>query len=113
MVGADPGYSKMGIASFLLSFFPGLLFVGYTLLLAFSAQQEHAQGKFLPDNGASYAFMGFVLTSAILLSELLALSLGIAGIAQPERKKLFAYLGIACSLLVFAFAFAQDVFRLF
>ena len=103
----------MGVASLVLSFFPGLLFVGYTLLLASSAGHEPAQGKFLPDNGAFYGFMGFVLTSAILLSELLALGLGIAVIAQRERKKLFVFLGIACSLLVFAFAFAQDVFRLF
>ena len=40
------------MASFVLSFFPGLLFVGYMLLLAFSAGQEPTQGKFLPDNGA-------------------------------------------------------------
>ena len=103
----------MGIASFMLSFFPGLLFVGYLLLLAFSAQHGQDQGKFLPDNGAWYAFMDFVLTSAILVSEVLALGLGIAGIAQRGRKKLFAFLGIACSVLVFAIAYAHDGFPLY
>ena len=110
MVEANPGYSKMGAASFVLSFFPGLFFVGYLLLRAFSAQHGQDQGKFSPDNGAYCALTGFLLTSSILLSELLALGLGIAGIAQRERKKLFAFLGIACSVLVFAIAYAQDVF---
>jgi hypothetical protein len=103
----------MGIASFVLSFFPGLLFAGYLLLMVFAVQQEQARGPWLPDDGAGYAIMGFFLTSTILLSELLALGLGVAGVTQRERKKLFAILGIACSVLVFALAYAQDVVLLF
>lgn len=103
-------HSKTGIASFVLSFFPGLLFVGYLVLLTFAAQQ--AQERPLPDDGAGYAILGFFLTSTILLSELLALGLGVAGVTQRERRRLFAFLGIACSILVFVIAYAQNVFPL-
>ena len=105
-------HSGMGVASFVLSFFPGLLFVGYILVLAAAVGRAQQQPT-PPDDGAAYFLGGFLLTSAVLLAELLALGLGVAGVAQRGRKKLFAFLGIACSVLVLAFAFTQDVFRFF
>ena len=100
----------MGVASFVLSFFPGLLFAGYLMLLAYYVQQ--APGPLLYENGAPLAALGFFLTATILVIELVALGLGVAGLMQRERKKLFALLGIGCSLLVFYIAFAQDVLLL-
>ncbi len=101
----------MGIAAFVLSFFPGLLFVAYLMLTAYYLQRL-TPGSGMYDNGPALAAGGFFLTSAILLSELLALGLGVAGLTQRERKKLFAFLGIACSVLVFYIAYSQDVVRL-
>ena len=102
----------MGVASFVLSFFPGLLFAGYLLLLAYCVQQQ-TRASLLHEDGAALAAGGFFLTSTILLIELVALGLGVAGLMQRERKKLFAFLGIACSLLVFYVAYAQDLFLLY
>lgn len=102
----------MGVASFVLSFFAGLIFVGYILVLA-AAVGRARQQPLPPDDGAGYFLGGFLLTSAVLLTELLALGLGVAGVAQRGRKRTFAFLGIACGVLVVAFAFTQDVFRFF
>ncbi len=104
-------HSKMGVASFVLSFFPGMLFAGYLVLLDYYGQRQ-ARGSLLEENGAPLAAGGFFLASTILLAELVALGLGVAALTKRARKKLFAFLGIACSLLVFYIAYAQDVVRL-
>ena len=109
--GARTEHSGLGIASFVLSFFPGLLFVGFLMLMSYYAQQQTRESM-LHDNGAAMAAGGFFLTSTIFLSELVALGLGVAGAIQRERKRSFAVLGIVCSILVYAVAYAQDVVRL-
>lgn len=43
-----------------------------------------------------------------LLSEIVALGLGIAGALQARRKRLFAFLGIACCILVLVAVFALN-----
>ena len=45
----------------------------------------------------------------IVMSEISALVLGIAGVLQRRRKRLFAFLGIALSVLIFVFGYVQDV----
>ncbi|MDQ3659031.1 MAG: hypothetical protein M3338_05090 [Actinomycetota bacterium] len=42
-----------------------------------------------------------------ILSELAALGLGVAGALQRRRKKSFAFLGVACSVLFLALIEAQ------
>ena len=49
-----------------------------------------------------------MLVLMALLSEIVALGLGIAGVLQRRRKRLFAFLGIACSVLVLVAAFTQN-----
>lgn len=44
-----------------------------------------------------------------LLSEIVALGLGVAGALQRRRKRLFAFLGITCSILVLVAVFTQNV----
>ena len=48
-----------------------------------------------------------LLVLMTVLSELVALALGIAGALQ--RKRTFAFLGIACSILVLVVGYVQDV----
>ncbi len=102
----------MGIASLVLSFFAGLLFLAYLWSVLRWAQLEQAGRAPFHDSEPAFAAGGFFLTSMVFLAELVALGLGVAGVIQWKRKKVFAFLGIACSLLVFYIAYAQDVVRL-
>jgi hypothetical protein len=49
-----------------------------------------------------YAFGMFVLAVLTVLSEIVALGLGIAGALQRHHRRMFAFLGVACSVLVLA-----------
>ncbi len=44
----------------------------------------------------------FMLAVLTALSEIVALGLGIVGALQRQRKRLFAFLGVACSIFVLA-----------
>jgi hypothetical protein len=44
----------------------------------------------------------FVLVVLTALSEIAALGLGLAGVLQRNRERVFAFVGVACSLLVLA-----------
>jgi hypothetical protein len=95
----------MGIASFILALVPGLAFVALVLLLVIQARtasqfQEYAAG---------WGVLTFMLVLTITLSEITALVLGIAGALQRRRKRLFAFLGVATSVVVLVFAYVQDV----
>ena len=98
MIGAGTQHSRVGIASFVLSFFPGVLLVGaYWLALLLISRQ--------PPGGADevgYAFGLLMLVLLTTLSEIVALGLGIAGTLQRHRKRTFALVGVACSVLVLA-----------
>lgn len=71
----------MGVASFVLSAFSGLVFAGYLLVLTAATRWPELQ-LFPSHDGAAYFLGGFLLTLAVLLAELLALGLGAAGVAQ-------------------------------
>jgi MFS family permease len=94
----------MGIASFVLSFVLASLLVILVplILLAASRQPPGADGT-----GFGFGIMMLVLMT--ILSELVAFGLGIAGVVQRRRRRLFAFLGIACSVLVLVAAFTQNV----
>ncbi|CAN5752410.1 hypothetical protein BH23ACT11_BH23ACT11_20580 [soil metagenome] len=65
-----------------------------------SQPQEYAAG---------WGVLTLLLVLMIALSEIAALVLGIAGALQRQRKKLFAFLGVATSVAVLVFAYVQDV----
>ncbi|MGH3088465.1 MAG: hypothetical protein ACRDSJ_14250 [Rubrobacteraceae bacterium] len=87
----------MGIVSFVLSFFPGVLLVGMYWLVLFLLNRQPPGAD---ETGA--AFVMFALLLLTILSELVALGLGVAGAFQVQRKRLFAFVGVACSVLVLA-----------
>ncbi len=79
---------------------------------AYYTRLEQAREPFIHLKEAPLGAAGFFLIWIILLSELVALGLGVAGAIQWRRIKVFAFLGIACSLLVYYIAYAQDVVNL-
>ena len=95
-------HSYLGIASFLLSFFPGVLLVGTYWLVLFLLSRQPSGA-----NQRGYAFGMFFLMLLTIASELVALVLGVAGVLQRRRKRSLAFLGVACSVLVLVLIHAQ------
>jgi hypothetical protein len=95
-------HSQLGIASFVVSFVPGVL------LLIIALMVEYAISKQPPDaDTVAYGFWSIILAVWVALTEIVALGLGIAGALQRQRRKLFAFLGVACSVLVLAVIHSQ------
>lgn len=95
-------HSYLGIASFVLSFFPGILLVGtYWLVLFLLSRQRSGADE------TGYAFGMFFLLVLTILSELVALGLGVAGSFQRQRTRAFAFLGLACSVSVLVLIHVQ------
>lgn len=89
---APPAHSGLGIASFIIS-----LAAGFTLLVLFGiAGVLESQHGGLDEESAAAIVLGLVVVVAIL-AQLLALGLGIAGMVQTERNKLFGVLGTVFS----------------
>jgi hypothetical protein len=96
------GHSSLGIASFVMSLVPGVLLVGIYWLVLFVLSKQH------PDTDETgYAFGTFMLLLLTILSEIVALGLGVAGVFQRQRKRLFAFLGVALSAVVLAMINAE------
>jgi len=90
-------HSGLGIASFAIAIFAGFLvfvLVAIAVVIAVMAQGE------LDENTPEAILVGLGIIGALLI-DLLAVVLGIAGLFQAERKKLFAVLGIIIGSLVF------------
>jgi ABC-type transport system involved in multi-copper enzyme maturation permease subunit len=86
----------MGIASLVIASLSGLSLIGLVslgLILRYFNP---------PGDPLAHGFWLLVLVLLTVLSALVALGLGTAGALQRRRKRLFAFLGIACSTLVFA-----------
>ncbi len=96
MVATRSEHSRMGIASFVLAFLPGVLLIGTPWLVRFFVSMQPAGA-----DTVAYGFGMFFLLVLTMLSELVALGLGVAGAFQRSRKRTFALLGMACSVLVF------------
>ena len=90
-------HSRLGVVSFVISLLPVLpcLIFGPPLLLLASTQPAGA-------DQTGFAGIMLMLVMLTVLSEPVALGLGIAGVLQRHRKRMFAFLGIACSILVVA-----------
>ncbi len=81
----------------MLSFFPGIFLVGvYWLVLLLLSMEPGA------DESGGYAGLMLFLLLLTIPSELVALGLGVAGVFQRTRKRSFALLGVACSVLFLA-----------
>jgi ABC-type transport system involved in multi-copper enzyme maturation permease subunit len=96
-------HSRMGIASFVLSFVPALLLVVLVALILLLSGMAPPGAD---ETGFGFGIIMLVLMT--LLSEIVALGLGIAGALQRRRKRLFALFGIVCSVLVLVALFTQN-----
>ena len=94
-VSALEKHSGLGVASFVISAVAGLAM--FVLLLIASVLQATTPGG-IDKRSAGNILLGFSML-ALVGVDVIAIGLGIAGILQRERKKLFAILGT-----IFAFA---------
>jgi hypothetical protein len=95
-------HSQLGIASFVVSLVPGILFLVFALMV------EYAVSKQPPDaDTVAYGFWMLMLAVWTVLTEIVALGLGIAGVLQRRHKRLFAVLGVGCSILVLVVILSQ------
>jgi len=95
-------HSGFGIASFITSIVSGLLIF---LLIVVAGVMETSTPGGIDEESAGAVMVGLFLF-AFLGAALVALGLGIAGLLQKERKKIFAILGTvfsAVSLVVTIF----------
>jgi hypothetical protein len=97
MTEAKIEHSRLAIASWVMSFVPAVLFVGIDRLVIYLISKQPPAA-----DEVGYAFGMAVLAVLTVLSEMAALGLGIAGALQRQRKRLFAFLGAACAVLVLA-----------
>ena len=86
-------HSGLGIASFIISIVTGVLMF---LLIAIAGIMESSTPGGIDENSAEAALIGF-LAIGFLLLDLVAIGLGIGGLVQENRKKVFAILGVSFS----------------
>jgi len=94
-------HSGVGITAFIMSFlFAGFLFV---LVIVAGVMETSTPGG-IDETGFAAAILGLLILAAGML-EVVALVLGLAGLFQRDRKKLFAIFGtIISSLTLLAIA---------
>lgn len=86
-------HSKIGIASFITSMVFGFLI--FTMIVIAGVLEATIPGG-LSEDSIEAIIVGLLII-AFLLAELVAFTLGIAGLFQNERKKVFAILGMIFS----------------
>ena len=86
-------HSRLGIASFITSIVSGILIF---IVIVIAGVIEASTPGGMDEESAGAAMVGFAAI-ALLNAELVALGLGIAGLLQKERKKIFAILGVVFS----------------
>jgi hypothetical protein len=91
----DRKHTKLGIASFTLTLLTGFFTFAFLLAAAVLSNVHRID----PDARRIGQFLAFLCFVAILTANLTALGLGIAGLAQADRKKLFAILGTTFAAL--------------
>ena len=86
-------HSRLGIASFITSIVSGILIF---LVIVIAGVMEASTPGGMDEESAGAVMVGLFLF-AFLGAALVALGLGIGGLLQKERKKIFAILGTAFS----------------
>lgn len=89
-------HSGLGIASFIISMITGLLTF---LAIVFAGVMEATTPGGMDPESAGAIILGFFLI-ACLCGLLVAIGLGIGGLVQRDRKKLFAVLGVTFSAVI-------------
>ena len=88
--------SRLGIASFILSLISGIIIVG----LAINAAVIYISSpEAFDDDSVGIAIMGLLMLLMIVF-EVVALGLGIAGLVQHNKKKTYATIGTALSAMI-------------
>lgn len=89
-------HSGLGIASFIFSIVAGILI--FLLFIAAGVMQVSTPGG-VDEKSAAAVIIGLLIFAFLFLC-LVALGLGIAGLIQKDRKKLFATLGTIFSTVI-------------
>ena len=95
-------HSGMGMASFVLSIVAG---VAIFALFTVAGMMEASTPGGMDERDPEVVLLGLGIIAAIL-ADLVALGLGVAGLCQPDRKKVFAVLGTVFSAVMVAGAIA-------
>lgn len=90
-------HSGLGISSFILSISTGILI--FFLIIVAGVMESTTPGG-MDEESVGAVLVGLFLFAFIFL-DLLALGLGIAGLVQKDRKKVFAVLGVIFSASIF------------
>src|SRR5688500_7975005 len=88
-------HSRLGIAAFALSLVAGIGLFGLVAIVMIQQAIDHP-GHF---GGNLAQVLGLLWLCLVALLNLAALGLGIAGLVQADRKKLFAILGVGLASL--------------
>ena len=86
-------HSGVGIAAFIISLVMG--FITFIVVVVAGILETSSPGG-MDENSVEAAVVGLLIIGCILV-QLVALGLGIAGLVQKNRKKLFAILGTVFS----------------
>ncbi len=103
----EPKHSGLGIIAFVLSIVALVGAFGLLAIAAVLSLARHAP----PDARHMGQVLFLMCLIALVLANLLALGLGIAGLMQPQRKKVFAVLGTAFAGLQVAIVLLLVVIR--
>lgn len=93
---AEPKHSGLGIASFAISVLSGILI--FVMFVVAGVMESSTPGG-MDEESPAAIMLGLSLFAFVFLS-LLAFVLGIAGLFQSNRKKVFAVLGLVFSGMV-------------
>ncbi len=85
----------MGMASSTLSILPLVLFAAASALVVYLTRNDPPGA-----DQTGYGFGLIILSLLSVLLEIVAFGLGVAGTLQRHRKRTFALVGVACSVLV-------------
>jgi hypothetical protein len=89
-------HSGLGIASFVMAMGMGVYY--FVLFVAAGVIAQSTQGE-IDETSPLAMIVGLALMGGIML-DLLAIALGIAGMCQTQRKKVFAVLGVLIGTLI-------------
>lgn len=106
MSASEQKHSGIGIASFVISTAAGFLAL---VVSSIASVLEDSTPGGLDKNSVGYVMTGFGLIG-LIIAEFVALGLGIGGLFQKERKKIYAIMGMAYSSVFILLAALAIIF---